>query len=245
MKRFLFVFALLIATFTSTSQKIVNLIYVGDKGVTEDIKETRYFILVKEFPGTEFQRLDYKLHGPLMTVKTYKDSAMKILDGEFYGYRDNGLLQIMGAYAENKKNGRWYYYNDTFKVVKEEKYDHGTLLETIDPDTVKKEKAVEYPDEKEGEFKGGNKAWIKFIQSNLNADVAAKSVKGGKVMVGFMVNKDGDVKNIYLRKSVEFVLDEEALRVVYKSPKWVPAFQNGHTVNAYRVQPFTFQVIEN
>ncbi|MCP9752164.1 energy transducer TonB [Ferruginibacter sp. HRS2-29] len=243
MKQLLLAFVLLHFASASQSQKIVDLIYVGDNGVTEDIKETKYFILIKEFPGSVFRRLDYKLHGPLMTVKTYKDRDMKILNGSFYSYRENGLLQIQGTYEGNKKDGSWYYYNDTFKVVKEEKYDHGTLLQTIDPDTVKKEKAVEYPDERRGEFKGGPKAWVKFIQSTINPDVAAKSVKGGKVLVGFMINKNGDLETIHLRKSVEFVLDEEALRVIYKSPQWIPAFRNGHTVNAYRIQPISFQVI--
>jgi protein TonB len=39
---------------------------------------------------------------------------------------------------------------------------------------------------------------------------------------------------------VEFVLDDEAMRVIEQSPLWQPAFQDGKNVNAYRVQPFTF-----
>jgi periplasmic protein TonB len=118
------------------------------------------------------------------------------------------------------------------------------LLETIDPDTARKEKEIKYDDERQGGFDGGQKAWVKFLIKTINPDVVMKSVSGGVVYVRFLITKNGDVEDIHLRKSVEFILDEEALRVLYKSPKWIPAFQNGHTVNAYRVQPFTFDPAE-
>ena len=59
-------------------------------------------------------------------------------------------------------------------------------------------------------------------------------------MLRFIVDTHGSTTNIYLQKSVEFVLDEEAIKVIQKSPVWIPALQNGKTVNAYRRQPFTF-----
>ena len=46
-------------------------------------------------------------------------------------------------------------------------------------------------------------------------------------------------------KSVEFVLDEEAIRVIEKSPLWQPAIQHGKQVNAYRIQPIGFVKEEN
>jgi hypothetical protein len=117
MKRILLTLSFLSFLFYSNAQKIINLVYVGDKGVTDNIRDTKYFIVVKQFPGG-FQRLDYKMHGPLMNVKTYSDSGMKMLNGVFYSYRENGRLQISGSYNNNKKNNDWYYYNDTFKVIK-------------------------------------------------------------------------------------------------------------------------------
>ena len=74
--------------------------------------------------------------------------------------------------------------------------------------------------------------------------MAVRSVKGGTVRVLFIINTDGQVSNTKLKKSVEFVLDEEALRVFRNSPPWIPAFQNGKTVRAYRLQPITFFVTQ-
>jgi protein TonB len=63
---------------------------------------------------------------------------------------------------------------------------------------------------------------------------------GGQVQLRFVVDASGYPVNLCLLKSVEFNLDEAALEVIRESPKWVPAFQNGRNVKAYRVQPITF-----
>ncbi len=67
----------------------------------------------------------------------------------------------------------------------------------------------------------------------------------GRFKVQFVLDTAGKTTNIYLRKSAEFVLDEEGLRVIRNSPLWQPAFQNGRKVKAYRTQPFTFVVNED
>jgi len=72
--KFLFTISLFISTLLSYSQTIVNLILVGENGVTEDITKAKIFIVIKKYP-TNFQRLDYKLHGPLIKSKTYSEST--------------------------------------------------------------------------------------------------------------------------------------------------------------------------
>ena len=89
-------------------------------------------------------------------------------------------------------------------------------------------------------YKKSNKDWINYLTQTLDPEVGNKSVKGGQVRVGFTVNTSGKCVDIYLRKSVEFVLDEEAIRVIENSPLWEPAIQKGRKVNAYRVQPINF-----
>ena len=224
------------------SQDIVNLVLVGKNGITENVKEATSFILVKKYPD-RFQRLDYIMHGPLVKLKTYSDPDLKILEGGYYEYDANGAVQRSGYYSNNLKAKSWYTYNDTGKVVLEEKYELGILVKAINPDTVKKEEVT--PNtiqkvEKEASFQNGDKDWIKYLRTNLKADVALNSVKGGTVRVIFVVSKTGKCTDVYLKKSVEFVLDEEAIRVIENSPLWNPAIQNDRIVNAYRVQPLTF-----
>ena len=233
---------LYISAFAVHAQKIVNVVLVGDKGVTENIKEAKYFIIVKKYPG-KYERLDYKMSAPLKMVRTYSDSTLTILQGHYYEYNTDGRLTLNGFYANNSKEKDWYYYNDTGKVVLEEKYDSGILVSTINPDTVKKQNPKEdslKKDEKEASFHNGNNAWARYLMKNIHTEVGLQSLNGGEVRVQFTVNTEGKCVDLFLKKSVEFILDEEAKRVIENSPLWEPAVQNGKTVNAYRVQPLTF-----
>lgn len=235
----------IIFSFYGFAQEITNVIYVdANNNITENIKEMQFFIIIKKLKNGSYERLNYGNHTALQSVQTYSDSSLTVLEGKNLKYDTEGKLTVLGNYNNNQKNKTWYYYNDTFKVIKKEIYQGGLLTETIDPDTVKTQEKIKYSDEKQAEFKGGSKSFIKYLTSKMNANVALNSVKGGKVLVAFTINKDGDALDFYMRKSVEFVLDEEALRVLYKMPKWIPSFQNGEHINAYRVQPITFVKVE-
>ncbi len=227
-------------TLPNFGQEIINVVLVGKKGITENIKEAQSFIIVKRYPEG-FRRLDYNIRAPLQKVRNYSDSNLTVLEGAYYEYA-NGALSLSGYYINNLKEKDWYHYNDTGKVILEEKYEKGILIKTTDPDTVKKEqKDTKLKDgEKEAFFKKGDKDWINYLTRALDADIGNKSVKGGKVRVAFTVNTSGKCVDVYLRKSVEFVLDEEAVRVIENSPTWNPAVQDGKKLNAYRIQPFTF-----
>lgn len=246
MKKIPFFFLVLIislANIKAGAQAIVNVVLVGDKGVTEDVKEATSFIVIKQYPGNIFERLDYKMSAPLIKLRTYNDSLLTQLQGAYIEYYTNGFIHVKGQYENNMKAGEWYYYSTDDKHQLTETYDNGALIKKEIPDTTKKVKdSLLYGDEREANFKGNNnKAWVTYLQKNLKSDVAQQSLAGGKVRVLFVINKEGVAENIYMKKSVEFVLDEEAIRVIRASPKWVPAFQNGKTVNAYRIQPLTFQ----
>jgi protein TonB len=104
------------------------------------------------------------------------------------------------------------------------------------------------PIEKEAEFPGGPLAWARFLNKTLHyPDEAINIGIQGTVMVQFVVDVDGNVSDV---KAVsgpdEGGLKEEAMRVIKKSGKWVPALQNGRSVKAYRRQPVIFrQLNEN
>lgn len=241
MKKLPFLCFCFLLTANVNAQEIVNLVLVGDKGVTENIKEAHSFIVVKKYPGS-YQRLDYKMGAPLERLRSYSDSTLEVLHGNYYEYASDGRIAQSGVYQNNLKEDDWYYYNDTGKVILEEKYENGVLIKTINPDTIKKEERTDAIQavEKEATFGKGDRDWIKYLSKNLNADLAINSVNGGEVRVMFVVNKEGKCVDVHLKKSVEFILDEEVIRIIEKSPQWQPAIQNGRIVNAYRVQPITF-----
>jgi periplasmic protein TonB len=243
------IFPLIIVTMVTLpafAQEIVNLVLIGKDGITENIKEAHSFVVVKRYP-LAFTRLDYKIGAPLEKVRNYSDSLLKVLNGPYYEYTLAGAISKRGYYENNLKERSWYSYDDTAKVILEEKYEKGILIKTINPDTVKnkslKDDKYDHVD-KEAIYKKSDKDWINYLSKNLNAELGNKSVKGGQVRVGFTVDTSGKCVDIYLRRSVEFVLDEEVIRVIEKSPLWNPAIQYGKKVRAFRVQPITFSRYE-
>ena len=97
----------------------------------------------------------------------------------------------------------------------------------------------------EAGFPGGDSAWRIFLRKNLNAgkliDNDAKQGKY-KVIVRFIVSKDGSIIDLHCIEDPGFGSCEESIRVMKKTPNWVPAMLNGNKVNTYRSQVFTFVV---
>lgn len=99
--------------------------------------------------------------------------------------------------------------------------------------------------EVEATFPGGSTDWKKFLEKNLRADIpVTKNAPSGtyKVIIQFIVHKDGSLSDMKALTNFGYGLEVEALRVMKKSPQWIPAIQNGIKVTAYRKQPITFLV---
>jgi len=95
----------------------------------------------------------------------------------------------------------------------------------------------------ESDFPGGQKGWIKYLTHNLEyPERAQKLGKEGNVVIQFIVDKDGTVYNQQIVKSVEYSLDQEALRMIARSPAWIPAIQDGKIVKSYKKQPIAFRL---
>jgi len=100
--------------------------------------------------------------------------------------------------------------------------------------------------EKEAEFPGGMAAWQRFLNKNFHyPDEAQNNEIQGTVVVQFIVDKEGNVSDVQVLSGPEQGgLREEAVRVIRKSGKWIPAIQNGNSVKAYRKQPIIFKISE-
>ena len=93
------------------------------------------------------------------------------------------------------------------------------------------------------QFPDGDEALIKFLQENLVYPPEAKE-NGieGRVIVSFIVGRDGSVTEIKVIKNVHPLLDEEALRVVKMMPNWKPGKLNGKTVPVRFQLPIDFKL---
>jgi len=92
-------------------------------------------------------------------------------------------------------------------------------------------------------FPGGQAALMNYLNSNIKYPVIAEE-NGiqGRVIVQFVVGKDGHISDVKVAKSVDPSLDKEAVRVVKAMPKWIPGKQNGQAVTVRYTLPVTFRL---
>lgn len=92
-------------------------------------------------------------------------------------------------------------------------------------------------------FPGGNNAWAQFLSHRIQSDVAAlNNAPAGryKVQVRFTINADGSVSLVNAVTNFGYGMEEEVIRVIKKSPQWLPATINGKPARAFRLQTITF-----
>ncbi|MDO9374714.1 MAG: N-acetylmuramoyl-L-alanine amidase [Ferruginibacter sp.] len=94
-------------------------------------------------------------------------------------------------------------------------------------------------------FPGGDEAWKKYLMEHLKAGIPVQegwNTGVYKIVVSFIVRKDGTVADIKTDDFPGSKTAEHCIELIRNGPKWNPAVQNGHAVNAYKKQPITFVV---
>lgn len=143
---------------------------------------------------------------------------------------------------KGKKNTTINVGNQQIQVKEISKPDTNTsAVGTFKPETenAKDTKVYDVP-ETMPEFPGGTQALMEYIRNNIKWPDEESSVQG-RVIVSFVVEKDGSISNAKVVKSVHPAFDAEALRVVNGMPKWIPGKQNGEPVNTKYVMPVIFK----
>lgn len=134
---------------------------------------------------------------------------------------------------------------NTNQVVQAPVEDKGTQV--VEAPKTDDENKVFNKVEVEASFPGGDGAWRRYLQNNLDANIPIENnaPEGTyQVIVRFIVSKDGSISDVQAESKFGFGMEAEALKIIKKGPKWTPALQNGRNVNAYRRQPITFVVSE-
>ena len=92
-------------------------------------------------------------------------------------------------------------------------------------------------------FPGGQGALMSFLNSNIKYPVVAQeNGVQGRVIVGFVVERDGSITDVKVMRSVDPSLDREAQRVVRAMPRWKPGKQNGSAVRVKYTVPVVFRL---
>jgi periplasmic protein TonB len=226
-------------------------------------KEETFYALDKDWKGTVIEKAayllrsyklndtcwhwdTYQIYGPLVSVEHFKDKDGAIPHGKFIYYNKSGRQDSSVEFKDGLRDGDTDFYNDTGAVTFVKKYIRGNLYKVIDvqkENASKKDTTVANPVEKESEFKGGISSWARYLNKNLTYPVRAINNNAqGKVVLRFVVDTAGLASDIEIVQSVEFSLDEEALRIIKQSPPWTPAEINGRKVKSYKAQPILFRL---
>ena len=93
------------------------------------------------------------------------------------------------------------------------------------------------------QFPGGQGVMMKYLAANIKYPASAvKAKKQGRVIVTFIIQKDGSVAKARIARSVDPELDAEALRIVKAMPNWTPGTQDGKPVNVKYTIPVVFSL---
>lgn len=97
----------------------------------------------------------------------------------------------------------------------------------------------------EASFPGGEQAWNRYVQQQLelHIDKLSRNKKSaGTCEIQFIVNKDGSIINVEALTLKNSLLAKILVKAIKDGPKWVPAFQHGRAVKAYRRQKVRFKL---
>lgn len=96
--------------------------------------------------------------------------------------------------------------------------------------------------EENAQFPGGDKACMKWIQEHIKYPEGSQvNIPQGRVLVTFIVEKDGTIDSISIHRSPDPLLSMEAARVVSEMPMWIPARWNGKAIRSRYFLPIIFK----
>lgn len=84
---------------------------------------------------------------------------------------------------------------------------------------------------------------FEYMQNNVNYPKEAKNQKiEGRVIVSFIVEKDGSISDVHPLTAVHPLLDKEAMRLVNEMPRWKPGTEKGKAVRVSFALPVSFKL---
>ena len=194
---------------------------------------------VQEEPEVEEQKFEQpEIEVPEEVLATVQVTQIAIVDADKV---KNEVMDMDAQKEDNTARG----------VVTQEGSDDADKFKAVQEQVVVKEPEPEKPKEEEifvaveqqAEFPGGQTALMKWLSNNIRyPESAQQNDIQGRVVVRFVVEKDGSIGAATIVKGVDKDLDREALRVVKKMPRWQPGKNNGVAVRSYFNLPVVFKL---
>jgi antitoxin component YwqK of YwqJK toxin-antitoxin module len=167
--------------------------------------------------------------------------------GPYTSYRENGAISQTGQYSEGQlKDSTWTYYFSSGKVSFIEKFlkDSCIFVQCFNEDGTTKDTCQAQED---AEFPGGEKALKEYWSDNIffPPGFSFESVNKATVWVGFVVTKNGFIKDIKVLRSVDELFDEQVVKAVKGMPRWKPCKRYHEPVDQRFILPAVFKQYRN
>ena len=205
---------------------------------------TQYFLSGKKhFKGLI---IDYKrdgeveLYSEINDTKTVSNYINDKLNGPSVGFNLKGKKVFEKNYLDDKPVGTWKKYDSLENIICEANFGRDTSKKIKEncfsyyvKDSLRKDTMPSYP--------GGEEKMYEFIQDHLRyPDKAKYNQTEGRVLIAFMIDVNGDMKDLYIKKDIGDYCGESAMYVISQMPKWKPGNQNGKPVNVVYTIPVQF-----
>jgi protein TonB len=247
MRVFLFIVTFLMLH-NSYAQKKEEQFFVFDQNWKPvAIEQATYLLRILQTDPKNSLWTFYHLFGPRLREESFQDDAGTIRNGKCLYYHSNGSLDSAGEFSNGVLDKSWFFYNPEGRCIRKKDYENGILIKDTSfaepiKDSFMRER-LPIPGEIESSFKGGLRGWMQFLNKNFEYPQRALNRKiAGTVHLEFIVDATGKVQDPVVKKSVEYSLDEEAIRIIRKSPNWIPASKDGKQLKSYKLQPITFKL---
>ena len=153
---------------------------------------------------------------------------------------DYKYVEEEGDVKNGKRNGIWKGTLNKSKIFFTEEYADGKFIKGTNTDESGNTKNYTVK-EALPTFKGGERAFGNYLSQNIRYPPGARDRNAqGRVILGFVIEKDGSIKDIKILQAVDPELDAEAVRVIRESPQWNPGIQHGVPVRVAYTMPINF-----
>lgn len=116
-----------------------------------------------------------------------------------------------------------------------------TLKTFVDTDTSSAKE--QYLPDKIAEFHGGTETLMEYLHKNISyPQKAIEDGIAGIVIIQFVVEKDGSITNVKIKRSVHPLLDSAAVKLISAMPAWMPGEQQGKIKRSLFILPVNFQL---
>jgi TonB family protein len=208
------------------------------RSINSNVYVNRIYYLQSKSLMAEYEAYDKK-----STNTNNKVSAtLPIKNGKYEEWYISGEKRVICYYSEDKLNGEFkvFYPNGNLKRFEFWRMGEWQSGECFD-ELGNKTQYCSY--QEMAEYIGGIPELFKFIGKTLvYPQYAIRNGIEGKVYVNFTIDIDGSIVNVKIIKGVEKHLDDEAIRIIKKMPKWKPGRFEGNLVKTDFALPINFKL---